>query len=282
MHTEDNRALGSVTMREQDYLKHKQYRDASNLNARAQLHARFSANRWGWHRWVFDQLRLHPGCRILEVGCGPGMLWRENLDRMPDGCEAILTDLSTGMLEEARASLGPTATRFRMAAADAQHLPFPDEHVDVVVANHMLYHVPDLEKALAEFRRVLRPAGRFYAATNGRNHMRELHAWLAQFGARLPLGASLIERSFGLGTGKRLLAPWFSEVRLERYEGHLDVREVEPLMAYILSTTAKADLVGEKLEHCTGFFEQILREQGAIRISKDTGLLTAVRGEESA
>ena len=64
---------------DQEYLK-QEYRDATNLNARIRLHQRFSLNPYGWLRWVFDQLDLPSECRILELGCGPGNLWLENLD----------------------------------------------------------------------------------------------------------------------------------------------------------------------------------------------------------
>ena len=61
------------------------YRDSSKLDARKTLHGRFSTNPHGFHRWVFDQLELPPESRVLELGCGPGYLWQENLHRIPNG-----------------------------------------------------------------------------------------------------------------------------------------------------------------------------------------------------
>ena len=56
---------------ERDYLLTQQYRNASNLDARMQLHQRFSTNKYGWHRWVFDQLRLPAKARVLELEARP-------------------------------------------------------------------------------------------------------------------------------------------------------------------------------------------------------------------
>lgn len=67
-----------------DYLQKNQYRDGRNLNARAELHHRFSTATVGWHSWVFDHLALQPGMRVLECGCGPGWLWRDKVDRLPE------------------------------------------------------------------------------------------------------------------------------------------------------------------------------------------------------
>ncbi|HEX8982336.1 MAG TPA: class I SAM-dependent methyltransferase [Ktedonobacterales bacterium] len=165
-----------MTVREPDkqHLATVQYRDASNLNARASLHARFGANEHPWFRWLFDQFaRLTPNnAAVLEVGAGPGALWRDNLDRTPAGWKVTLTDLSEGMVDEERRAISHPA--FTCTTADVESLPFDDNTVDVVIANHMLYHVPDRPKALSEVRRVLRPGGAFIAATTGEHNMREM------------------------------------------------------------------------------------------------------------
>jgi len=81
-----------------------QYRDASNLNARIALHRRFSTNKAGWTRWVFDQLALPQECAILELGCGPADLWQQNAGCIPEGWHITLSDFSPGMVEKADVS----------------------------------------------------------------------------------------------------------------------------------------------------------------------------------
>src|SRR3954453_18644502 len=119
---------------DQNYLR-EQYKNATNLNDRIQLHVRFSTNRYDFHAWVFDQLKLAPESRVLELGCGPGSLWRPNLGRIPAGLQITLTAFSLGMLVEARANLAGTPP-FAFEQADAQALPFDDASFDVVIANH--------------------------------------------------------------------------------------------------------------------------------------------------
>ena len=130
-----------------------QYRDSTNLRARAGLHARFSTNKIDWLQWVFERLHLQRYSRVLEVGCGTGELWRRKLPDVPAGCEVVLSDLSLGMAAEARDKLS-TDRRFTYCVCDVQLLPFPEESFDQVVANHMLYHVPDRQRALGEIWRV--------------------------------------------------------------------------------------------------------------------------------
>lgn len=61
-----------------NYVKY-QYKNASNLNTRIRLHQEFSTNKYGWQRWLFDQLKFTPQSCVLELGCGAGNLWLENI-----------------------------------------------------------------------------------------------------------------------------------------------------------------------------------------------------------
>src|SRR5215216_3134108 len=167
---------------DQQYLKSDQYREPSNLDARIVIHQRFSTNPYGWFKWVFDTLlKLPENAKILELGSGQGLLWKENTSRIPPGWVITLSDLSSGMLDAAWRNLVITGRAFQFKEIDAQSIPFEEETFDAVIANHMLYHVPDRPKAFAEIKRVLRPGGRFYAATNGENHLREIYELVEQF-----------------------------------------------------------------------------------------------------
>ena len=72
----------------------RQYRTPVNLEARAALHERFSTNPVSWQDWVFSQLPLQVTTHVLEVGAGPGWLWRANRKRLPSGLSALITDRS--------------------------------------------------------------------------------------------------------------------------------------------------------------------------------------------
>ena len=263
-----------------NYLIKDQYRDASNLNARIEIHRRFSTNPYGWTRWLFDIIGAAAGPDVLELGCGPAGLWAQNLSRVPADWRITLTDFSPGMVTEAQRTLGDAAGRFRFEVVDAQSIPFDDDSFDTVIANHMLYHVPDLNKALAEIHRVLRPGGRLYASTIGREHMRELDAWAREFELAPLDGIGLNEMvagRFGLETGEAKLAPWFQPITLHKYEDALRVTEAGPLMAYILSSipASEAALAADKLAAYARFVENELAEKGSLHITKASGLFEA-------
>jgi len=260
---------------DQQYLKTDQYKDSSNLDARVAIHQRFSTNSYGWCNWVFDNLiKLPEDANILELGCGPGYLWKENISRIPAGWRITLSDLSSGMLDATWRNLVGTGRAFQFKEIDAQSIPFEDETFDAVIANFMLYHVSDRPKALSEIKRVLKPGGRLIAATVGDNHMREALHWTRQVDRESALPFSI---PFTLENGFDQLAPVFSGVELTRYPDSLKVTEVKPLIAYILSNVPTGDLVESELMNVEKELNKELETKGEISITKDSGLFEAVK-----
>ncbi|NDJ75517.1 MAG: methyltransferase domain-containing protein [Chloroflexi bacterium] len=253
-----------------------QYHDSANINARAQLHIRFGAHKQAWQCWVFDRLQLPSGVRLLEVGCGPGWLWSRNKARVRRDWHVTLSDISPGMLHETQLTLRDAPPVFAFEIIDARQIPYRDGSFDVVIANHMLYTVPDLPRALAEIRRVLAPDGTFYATTNGESHMRTLFELVARFDPDVPQWESHIQMdSFTLENGQEQLTAHFADVRLTRYEDALIVTEIEPLVDYVRSGPARDYLVGERLAAFRAFLEAEMAPTGAILLGKDVGLFTA-------
>ncbi|MGB8212383.1 MAG: class I SAM-dependent methyltransferase [Anaerolineales bacterium] len=253
------------------YLK-VQYKDAANVDARIRLHQRFSVNKYGWHPWVFDQFDLPPRCRILELGCGPGYLWLDNLDRIPAGWEITLSDFSAGMLEGTRRNL-EAQRPFQYKVIDAQSIPLESGYFDAVIANHMLYHVPDRPNAFSEIRRVLKPEGCFYASTVGEGHMREMRDLIYKFDAGLVSWGRAAD-SFTLENGMVQLSQQFINIKLYRYEDALEVTEVAPLVDYILS--GWADPLEKRRDQFTEFVACEMEAQGSVfHITKDSGLFAS-------
>lgn len=256
----------------QSYLRTQQYNTADKFNARIALHARFSTNLYGWQRWVFDQLQLPTQCAILEVGCGPGRLWAENCDRIPPDWHITLSDFSTGMLGEAQQNLAGLE-QFEFQQADAQELPFANASFDAVIANHMLYHVPDRPRALAEIRRVLRPRGRFYAATTGAAHLQEIRALVERFDPALAAWGGISNTIFSLENGAAQIAPFFGSPALSRYDDALLVSEAAPLADFILSMSMNTAFNTSQYGALLAYIEQERQASGgALRITKDSGI----------
>jgi ubiquinone/menaquinone biosynthesis C-methylase UbiE len=272
---------------DQHYLKTQQYRSAANLEARIALHRDFGANPYDWQLWVFDQLDLQPGIQVLEMGCGPASLWRENLigpqaRRIPPGIRFFLGDLSTGMVGQARTNLASATQenhrsqpRFAFLAGDVQSLPFPDASFDRLIANHMLYHVPDILSAVREFKRTLKPGQPLFAATNGNSHMVELHQLFQDFEPNYNFSARVVRR-YSLENARQILGEVFSQVEVRIYDNNLKVTDPAALVAYVASMWD--GLEGSDPQR-TLEFERFIRDQfkfkGYIWITTSAGLVIA-------
>jgi len=256
-----------------------QYETSANLRIRARMHQHYSTNPQGWAGWVWERMAIRPRMAILEIGCGDGALWRAHAQGLPAGCSILLTDLSAGM---ASAAFGTLAGELlSVAVADAVALPCSSESLDLVIANHMLYHVPDRAAALREIQRVLRPGGRLCATTVGVEHMREMHHWLIAACGRPLTPAMLHLPSFTLQSGAAELSRCFADVTREDYPDSLCVPDVDPVLDYMRSMWSA--LMGqEETRRLKETLRRELAEQGAIRIHKESGMLVAFKGGRGA
>jgi len=261
---------------DQQYLKTDQYKDSSNLDARAAIHEHFSTNQYGWFNWLFDNLlKLPADAKILELGCGPAYMWKDCADRIPSTWDITLSDLSSGMLDSAWRNLVVTGRNYQFKEIDAQDIPLEDETFDAVIANFMLYHVPDRPKAISEIRRVLKSGGKLIAATAGKDHMKEMMEFIRQ--AHVDNIWTPYANPFTLDNGLEQLQPFFSNVTVLRYEDNLVVTEVGPIMAYIRSSIRAVDVTDGELVKVQADLEKELIEKGKIFIHKDSGLFEAVK-----
>lgn len=246
----------------------EQYADASNLHDRQALHATYSTADVPLREWQLDQLTLPDAAAVLSVGCGPGDLWPDVAERVPDGWSLTLTDLSAGMLETASERLWVDLTdRTAFAVADAATLPFRDGSFDAVTANHMLYHVPERDTAIAELARVLRPGGRLYATTNGDGNMRRIYDVLEAVIGHRPAHGS----EFTLQNGREQLERHFESVECRRFDDALLVDEVEPLVRYALS---RDDVPASAAVDLHRAFEAQFVD-GSFRVEKEVGMFVA-------
>jgi SAM-dependent methyltransferase len=113
---------------------------------------------------ISDALRLQPGSRVLDAGCGSGQLAIALVER---GMTVTGVDLSPAMIRRANAHAMERGALIEWRTGDITHLADPLAVYDAIFARVLLQFVPDVPAALREFRRVLRPGGRLLASVPG-------------------------------------------------------------------------------------------------------------------
>lgn len=211
----------------------EQYADSSKLAARARLHSKYSVAEVGWFEWVFGQLGLKSGDRVLDIGCGPGWFWESAAGLLPPGIHLTLADQSEGMVQEAenRCRSLPFGSVVGQKA-DAAALPFEDDSFDVVIAMHMLYHLRDPAAGIAEMHRVLKPGGLLAVTTNGASNLRALYELTTVFGSDPGDPAAA---AFGFDDAERLLRERFGDVTRTEHPASLHVTDREDVFLGLTS-----------------------------------------------
>lgn len=253
------------TINNQENVK-KQYANAGNLNTRISIHQKYSTNKMGFGNWIFSNYKISQGMSVLELGCGTGDMWKEQEDLIDSCAGLVLSDFSEGMLENAKANLGEKpGLEYRVI--DIQSIPFDDESFDVVIANMMLYHVPDIACGLSEVRRVLKKGGAFYCATFGEHGIIEfLSKALNAYGVE-----DNVNKNFTLQNGKEILEPFFSEVQRLNYEDSLAVTNLDDLIEYIYSLSSMTSLSSVSREEIREVLAKYV-VNGVLTVPKEYGM----------
>ena len=271
-HTVDwSRMLNLIHLTGMEQSLKNQYQNASNISSRINLHSLYAQNPKGWFPWIYEQCQIRPGMKILEVGCGDGTLWLQNKDRLPADIQVALSDVSEGMLRDARRALGTEDARFDFQVLDCQQIPYPENTFDLVVANHVLFYCDDLQTALAEIRRVLKPEGWLVCSTYGHDHMKEVSELVQEFDEHIVLAADKLYEKFGRENGTEILSSYFFDIEWRTYEDCLIVPEPEPLISYILSCHGnQGQYIPERYRE---FFSYVKKKTDlGMKITKDAGV----------
>jgi ubiquinone/menaquinone biosynthesis C-methylase UbiE len=259
-------------------LKDKQYINSSNYSARIFLHYKFSSNKNSWPLWLFDNINKIENAKVLEIGCGNGLFWKINSDRIPENWNITLTDFSDGMLKDAEKNIGKGNGNIKYEVMDAEKIPYDSNSFDIIFANHMLYHITDRRKGLSEIRRVLKDDGIFYATTMESGYMKELTDILREFRSLPPIDkrtGGVIE-NFSLQNGEEQLKEFFGNVELKIYKNSLVIIDAEPLVDYAISlnniTPGRILLHEDTKAKFAEFVQEKININGSIDAAADSGV----------
>jgi SAM-dependent methyltransferase len=265
-------------------LREQAYVDDVRLNVRRRTHQLYTLDPVNFGRWTLERLPWRGDERVLDVGCGPGDLLCEMARQHSAWGVLAGFDFSAGMAAQAARQAGGLAVCFFMG--DAQAMPFPDEAFDVVMARHMLYHVPDIDRAVSEAARVLRPGGYALATTNSAHTMPEYMALRRRAADRFPgmTDPEMITSAFALENGPVFLEPYFEQVEVYTLPGTLRFPTAQPFVEYFASSRALTMPPGHTdaewqavLAFVQAEAEQVVARQGHFDVTKITGAIVGVK-----
>lgn len=268
-----NESIDTIKALESEKELLQRSRDTSNLNESVKLSDRFSVNKYGWYKWVFDNTQINKNDRVLEIGCGNGALWAKNMDNLRYDVNITLTEICEDMINETKLSLGNNSKKFDFQIVDFNNLPFKDNSFDVVIANHILFFTKDVDKVLAEIKRVVKPGGRVYCTTIGSDHMKELEGLMLSFSNNIRIYEDKLSCKFGLENGEKILTKYFTNVERILYDDKLIVNDTTGILEYIYSIPGNIlDIIDTKKKDFESYIQKTLDSKGEIHITSSVGL----------
>ncbi len=269
---------------DREHLTTRMYADEERLGVRIRTHELYTRPKMDFTAWVLDLVPWQGDETVLDIGCGSGLYVVPVCERLTRGGRLLCGDLSFGMLLGVVAgTTRPSVSRFN---GDAVNLPLADGSCNLVLANHMLYHVPDIERAVAEAHRVLATGGYFVAATNARDSMRGFvnlvkDACRAKGHAIEVTDPPAVQR-FSLENGHNAVGAIFREVEMHQHDSALVFPTADPVVAYINSLRpAIGPLLSgslswkEVLTEVANRVEAAIDRHGEYRVLKTTGAFVA-------
>lgn len=257
----------------------KQYATTDNLKRRITIH-QYNTNTVNWMEWVFEHLHIKEGMKILEIGCGNGLLWETNIRRLPSNLEICLSDYSEGMLESIKDSfkkykdeLIQQNIRIYYRQEDGNDLQLGDMKFDVIIANHMLYHLEQREECLLRLKKAMKKDGQLICSTIGNGHMRELMELVMEFDNTIDNTLELCVNRFSLQNGGSQLIKLFNHVERFDYDCNLIVDDARVIWDYVYSFPGNAPVILEKSgDVLMKMISERIDKEGAFLIHKETGL----------
>ena len=183
--------------------------------------------------------------------------------------QLIITDFSNDMVETTKLVIG-NRDNVNYERMDIQNISFKNETFDIVIANMLLHHVNDIDKAISEVNRVLKKGGIFYCATFGENGVVDYLASLFKD----VVNQNLENKTFTLQNGKAFLNKYFDTVEKLIYDDELQVTSIDDLVQYIQSLKGISEIGSLEEEIIRNRLESEFNN-GMLIIPKEYGMFIA-------
>lgn len=252
--------------------------DSSNLYADIKLQDKFGSNTEGWYTWVFDHMDFKENDKVLEIGCGNGELWLKNINKLKNNANITLTDICEDMIRDAKENLQSEKYNFKFEVAEPSRLPYENESFDIVIADHILFYMRDLDSVLKEIKRVLKKGGYFYCSTMGNKNMNELEDLILGFSKNIRISRDKISNKFGLENGEKILGKYFKDINLNLYEDKLIINNYIDILEYIYSIPGTIlEIVDTRKKEFENYVYEKIKKDKGINITINSGVFKSIR-----
>lgn len=265
------------------------YETTDDYEVRVRTHDLYSVAEGSWPEWLVAQLPREGVRAVLDLGCGTGGMLRM-VAAAGIGERWLGVDQSEAMVQKAASLADEAGLSIEFRQGDILDPPHDEERFDLICVCHMLYHVPDIDAAVANCARLLAPGGTLVATTNSRDtmepHFTDVRSALAERFPQIKIEPSP-DRRFSLENGAEYLLRHFDGIELRVRRDAFRFPDPAPWAAYLKSGRQLMMPQGhtdDEWAEVASMIDDLARKQftgGPLVVPKVAGmfLCTGARGE---
>jgi len=239
-------------------------------NFRYGLYERYGTSGQRWHEWLFKQLPLGAGMRVLDVGCGHGNVWHDSWKEIPGGCQITLMDKEMdglqylhGIYLERRRELAE-GTAFSFLCEDAEEWECPAQRYDLILAVHLWSYIREKEGLLQKLHRGLTGGGRLVSTFSSQVSVEDVNRLLEPVLRRRVLEAYEERRRGFVRQMEELFAGEFGRVSRRVFRNSLRIDQPEELLRYLCNLDGELEArIKSRESRAQGYLRELVR-QGAV------------------
>ncbi len=237
-------------------------------NFRYHLYEQYGTNSRRWHEWMYDQLPLKPGMRILDVGCGHGNVWVSNWKRIPGNCRITVLDQEMeglqflhGIYLEQRRQLAEGA-EFSFICEDAREWECPADSYDLILAGHFWNYVRDKGGLLRKLHRGLAEGGRLFSTFTSQVSMEDVNRILEPVLQKKVPGRYEEKKQAFTKEMEELFAGEFGNVSRKTFHNVLRIDQPEELLQYLCNLDGDLEIrIRAKEQEVRRHLQELIRQE---------------------
>lgn len=246
---------------------------------------KYGSKQQDWYPWLFRQLQIQEGEKVLDVGCGYGLVWRCSFRQIPQGVQIMVLDKAQDELKALKSyvhenrHLLKKGTSFSFENADLNQIAFGTEEYDCIISFHMWPYIENRTVYLDKVLQALKSGGRMCANINWRDYVPALDSLLKGFSRELDIRLLSEKRQEIMHETEKDFRAHFPVTNCRLYENELHISDSSDLYRFLLDIGAIGKQIAGYGREFVKYLDEFMEKKGEIVIPSCAKLMVGEKGK---
>lgn len=246
---------------------------------------KYGSRQQDWYPWLFRQLRIREGEKILDIGGGYGLVWRCSFRKIPQGVQIAVLDKDRDELDSLKSyvhenrHLLKKGTSFSFENVDVNQITYGTEEYDCVISFHMWPYIENRKVYLDKVFQALKSQGRMCTNLNWRDYVPALDSLLKGFSRELDIGLLSEKRQEIMRETEKAFRAYFPNTSFRIYENELHISDSSDLYRFLLDRGAVGKQIAGYGREFVKYLDEFIQKEGEIVIPSYAKLLVGEKGK---